>query len=84
MPNPIFGGLFSNPQPVNNQNQMPSLNDFLANPAKYQGALEEFKMGLQGDPQQMAMQQIQSGQIPQNKVNMALGLAGMIRRMLPK
>lgn len=83
MPNHLFNLFSGNQVPQQNQaNRMPTVEEFLANPAQYKDLFEKFKMELPSNPEAMVKQMIQSGQVPQNKVNMVMNMASMLRRFI--
>lgn len=72
MANPIFNQV---------SGSTPGMNPF-QNMTVFFQQLNEYKNGLNGDPNQILQNMIQSGRIPQDKLNSAMQAAQQIRRFI--
>ena len=72
MPNPIFNQIQGD---NGSQNPYQNMEAFF-------NRLNEYKNGLQGDPNQILQRMVQQGQIPQDKLNNAMRAAQQIRRFI--
>ena len=60
------------------------MQNSLQNPMKLIQDLNRFKQGINGDPQQIVMGMVNSGQITQAQLDQAQMMAGQIMNILPK
>lgn len=72
MPNPLFNILGNS---VKQSNPYENMTDFFKQ-------LNEYKKGLNGDPNQILQNMIQSGRIPQDRLNDAINAARQIRQFI--
>ena len=58
------------------------MNNMMNNPMQVFQALTQFSRSINGNPQQMIMQAMQSGRLNQNQLNQAQQMASQIQQMI--
>lgn len=84
MPPNGFGGVVPNQQNFGGMFQGLNIRELFQNPVKFFQTLNQFKSMINGNPEQIGMQMMQSGQLNQSVLSQLAPIANEIRKLLPR